>query len=329
LENRKAFFFSCRSLKNRKVGAKRKPRWLKTLNSTFITSYERDNETELDFAQARMYSKNHGRFTTTDPTLLSVNGFNPQSWNRYVYVLNNPLLYTDPLGLWEVRYDEVYKDKKNKDGTVTKVFSHYVAKAYKTKGDKDTPAELARQLGLKGKEADKFVENFNKKGFSDGVEMTKLGGDVGRIFGVVQDKLSDQRKEDEKGKGNNPSDGTYADCSSTSANLYSPLSGANGENWSVYVMDEYIKNNLTSKSEEDLRVGDVVRYANDKNVPKHFTTFIFRNDDGVPQVFSRSGEGGRFERGSASNFTSANPRYSSYGTIRGIGKNSTGYYGRR
>ncbi|MCV4690685.1 hypothetical protein OFC38_31525, partial [Escherichia coli] len=32
-----------------------------------FTAYERDNETDLDFAQARMYSNNHGRFTSVDP----------------------------------------------------------------------------------------------------------------------------------------------------------------------------------------------------------------------------------------------------------------------
>ena len=32
-----------------------------------FTSYERDTETDLDFAQARMYNKNHGRFTSSDP----------------------------------------------------------------------------------------------------------------------------------------------------------------------------------------------------------------------------------------------------------------------
>ncbi len=296
-----------------------------------FATYKRDDETGLDFAQARMFGSNYGRFTAIDPTLRSMNGNNPQSFNRYVYVMNNPLAFVDPLGLWGIRFDAVYKKK---DGKETTEIDHYNAVAVQTKGDKDTPAELARQLGLKGKEADNFVKDFGKKLdggkiTGDNVQLSKLGGDVGRVFGVVQDLYSDQRKEDAKGKGKNPGNGTYADCSSTCANLNSPLTGANGQNWSVFVMDEFIKDNLTSKSESDLRIGDAVRYADEKNVPKHFTTFIFRNDDGVPQVFSRSGEGGRFETGSASNFTSANPRFSGYGTIRGIGKDSSGYYGRR
>jgi RHS repeat-associated protein len=88
-----------------------------------FTQKERDNETGLDYSINRYYAYAHGRFTSTDPTLLSVNAFNPQSWNRYIYVLNNPLLYIDPLGLWEIYYEDIYKDKKNKDGSVTKVFS--------------------------------------------------------------------------------------------------------------------------------------------------------------------------------------------------------------
>ncbi|MGB5013812.1 MAG: hypothetical protein WBO68_07245, partial [Pyrinomonadaceae bacterium] len=34
-----------------------------------FTGYERDNESELDFAQNRYYNSGHGRFTTTDPLL--------------------------------------------------------------------------------------------------------------------------------------------------------------------------------------------------------------------------------------------------------------------
>ncbi len=63
-----------------------------------FTGYERDEETNLDFAQARMYSNQLGRFITVDPLLASANSSNPQTFNRYVYVLNNPLALIDRTG---------------------------------------------------------------------------------------------------------------------------------------------------------------------------------------------------------------------------------------
>src|SRR5205814_640909 len=67
-----------------------------------FTGHERDIETNLDFAQARYFSSSLGRFTSSDPALVSASIENPQTWNRYVYVLNNPLKYSDPLGLWAI-----------------------------------------------------------------------------------------------------------------------------------------------------------------------------------------------------------------------------------
>ncbi len=64
-----------------------------------FTGYERDTETDLDFAQARMYNKNHGRFTSSDPLLSSGKPTAPQTWNRFSYTINNPLRYVDPNGL--------------------------------------------------------------------------------------------------------------------------------------------------------------------------------------------------------------------------------------
>jgi RHS repeat-associated protein len=64
-----------------------------------FTAYERDNETNLEFAQARMYAKEIGRFTTVDPLASRSLLGNPQSLNRYSYTLNSPLTFTDPLGL--------------------------------------------------------------------------------------------------------------------------------------------------------------------------------------------------------------------------------------
>jgi RHS repeat-associated protein len=64
-----------------------------------FTGYQKDDETELDFAEARMYENRHGRFTAVDPLLASGKSANPQTFNRYVYVRNNPTVLTDPSGL--------------------------------------------------------------------------------------------------------------------------------------------------------------------------------------------------------------------------------------
>jgi RHS repeat-associated protein len=64
-----------------------------------FTTYERDAETDLDFAQARMYQSKLGRFTVIDPIIMeSLRLADPQRINLYLYVRNNPLNFTDPLG---------------------------------------------------------------------------------------------------------------------------------------------------------------------------------------------------------------------------------------
>jgi len=72
------------------------------LDPTFIQPYtftarEFDIETGLYFYRARTYDPSAGRFLQEDP----VRGFTslPQSLNRYLYVGNTPLTYTDPVGL--------------------------------------------------------------------------------------------------------------------------------------------------------------------------------------------------------------------------------------
>ena len=68
-----------------------------------FTQYERDSETQLDYAKARFFSSIQGRFISPDPLLASGRPAVPESWNRYTYVLNNPLALVDPDGLdWGV-----------------------------------------------------------------------------------------------------------------------------------------------------------------------------------------------------------------------------------
>jgi RHS repeat-associated protein len=64
-----------------------------------FTGYEMDGETGLNFAQARYQSSAQGRFTSVDPLMASANITSPQSLNRYSYVENNPVNFTDPSGM--------------------------------------------------------------------------------------------------------------------------------------------------------------------------------------------------------------------------------------
>jgi RHS repeat-associated protein len=67
-----------------------------------FTGDERDAETSLDHTWFRQYSSQFGRWTSPDPAgLAAVDPGNPQSWNRYVYALNNSMNMVDPSGLYQ------------------------------------------------------------------------------------------------------------------------------------------------------------------------------------------------------------------------------------
>jgi hypothetical protein len=52
----------------------------------------------LDYFNARYYSSAQGRFTSVDPLMRSASISDPETFNRYTYVSNNPLNLTDPTG---------------------------------------------------------------------------------------------------------------------------------------------------------------------------------------------------------------------------------------
>jgi RHS repeat-associated protein len=62
-----------------------------------FTSYERDSDVGDDFAVFRRHQYVYGRFSSADPVLGSL--ADPQSWNRYTYVRNDSVRFTDPFGL--------------------------------------------------------------------------------------------------------------------------------------------------------------------------------------------------------------------------------------
>lgn len=61
-----------------------------------FTTYQRDQESGLDYALARFYNSRVGGFCSVDP--LDGNPDDPQSWNRYSYAENDPINLIDPSG---------------------------------------------------------------------------------------------------------------------------------------------------------------------------------------------------------------------------------------
>jgi RHS repeat-associated protein len=69
-------------------------------NSYQFTGYEYDSDTQYNYALARFEAGRWGRFLTSDPYLGSADIGNPQSLNRYSYVMNNTTDLIDPSGLY-------------------------------------------------------------------------------------------------------------------------------------------------------------------------------------------------------------------------------------
>ncbi len=65
-----------------------------------FTQKERDNETGLDYFGARYYANIQGRFGSPDPIhFQKMMLIDPQRFNLYAYVRNNPLKLIDPSGM--------------------------------------------------------------------------------------------------------------------------------------------------------------------------------------------------------------------------------------
>lgn len=86
-----------------------------------FTGYQKDTETGLDFAEARMYENRFGRFTAVDPLLASGKSANPQTFNRYAYTSNNPITRVDINGkdwIYEITHVKVKETYMTRGGSV-------------------------------------------------------------------------------------------------------------------------------------------------------------------------------------------------------------------
>jgi len=81
-----------------------------------FATYTRDSATGNDYADQRYYSNQFGRFMTADQYVASAGANAPQSWNRYTYVLGDPINFKDPTGRFECGDDEDFEDCGDDEG---------------------------------------------------------------------------------------------------------------------------------------------------------------------------------------------------------------------
>ncbi len=141
------------------------------MNFPFLEQYERDSETGLDFAQARYFASVQGRFTSPDDFFNDSHPADPQSWNLYTYVRNNPLKYVDPTGRNATVTVEI--DEKNKRGkiTITASIAIYASDKLKSKGYNDKALGVASK-GIKSGIEKSWSGEFKRDGITYTVETT-------------------------------------------------------------------------------------------------------------------------------------------------------------
>ena len=135
-----------------------------------FTGKERDSESGLDYFGARYYGSSMGRFTSPDDDS-GEHADQPQSWNLYSYVQNNPLTNTDPDG-----HDCIDTSNFSTDGTVSV-----------TRGD-----SCANNLGPNGTyvngtiDTNSITASTNGSGTSFGYNFTSYDGQSGGAGVIAQ-----------------------------------------------------------------------------------------------------------------------------------------------
>lgn len=104
-----------------------------------FTGYQKDKETNLDFAEARMYNNSHARFTAVDPLLASGKSANPQTFNRYIYCSNNPISCVDPTGMDGVWGYRTYSENGGRE------YQHFNSEDEMREFNKSNGTELCTQ----------------------------------------------------------------------------------------------------------------------------------------------------------------------------------------
>jgi RHS repeat-associated protein len=180
----------------------------RVLNASRYTGKERDGESGNDYFGARYYASSMGRFMSPDPIFGEAERvLDPQQWNMYAYVRNNPLSITDSTGMdfnltcsqnngttcvgglqgqtttdanGKSTFTATYIDM-NKQGDPSAGYSDQWGNEYKGTFDQDN--------GVSFTSADGTTSSHSQ--FIDGSDPTQLTGAQGSAFGGMKANFFD------------------------------------------------------------------------------------------------------------------------------------------
>jgi len=124
-----------------------------------FTGKERDAETGLDYFGARYLSAAQGRWTSPDAPFADQHPGDPQSWNLYSYVRNNPVAFVDPtgayrfIGQWSSQQQNAFADALSAAQTYLTTFVTNEGSSFVT----DDAANALSSYGTQGSNNGVFV----------------------------------------------------------------------------------------------------------------------------------------------------------------------------
>ena len=241
-----------------------------------FTGKERDSESGLDNFGARYFGSSMGRFMSPDAFYKDSHVGDPQSWNEYAYVRNNPLRYTDPNGETATVSSDCTTDQQNHttcNVTVSASIAIYSANGANLTQDQLNAAASTIQSSIQDAWSGSFTQDGVTYNVSTQISVSVAGSESDAMKSGAQNVI---------GLSNGPADPGNNANSYVNPRLLSPLAGIAGKDtgvWNINTVGQDSAHEFTHLLGVSDKPGAVLsntNILNDPTIPHTATSSDFR-----------------------------------------------------